>query len=171
VTYPSLTLYSHLGSFYDVTAGGNGACGGEGAAQCGNPNVGFSADCDYTSTGTPATGDAACDATPGFDGPSGLGTPTGLGDFMPNHVRVGINGNGAVNPHETYEWSIPTGDPFPGGRVIRYVINWGDGAPSTVSSGPVVAHAYATAGHRTMTVQVSDTYGQTGTASKAISVS
>ena len=38
VAYPALTLYDHLGSgsLYDVTAGGNGFCGGEGAAQCGN---------------------------------------------------------------------------------------------------------------------------------------
>jgi Subtilase family len=34
VPYPSVTLYGHPSSVYDVAAGGNGICDGEGAAQC-----------------------------------------------------------------------------------------------------------------------------------------
>ena len=39
VNYPALTLYGHRGQAYDVTTGGNGWCGGQGASQCPNPNA------------------------------------------------------------------------------------------------------------------------------------
>ena len=46
-------LYSHASSLYDVVSGSNGSCGGS-----------------YLCTGVS-----------GFDGPTGLGTPNGLGAF------------------------------------------------------------------------------------------
>lgn len=45
--------YSHTGSLYDVTSGSNGSCGGS----------------------------YLCTAGPGYDGPTGLGTPNGTGGF------------------------------------------------------------------------------------------
>jgi hypothetical protein len=87
VAYPAANLYSHIGvaaDLYNVTEGGNGYCGGEGAAACGDPNTlgeGW-LDCDYPSTGsTPSTGDRDCDALPGWNGPTGVGTPNGLNAF------------------------------------------------------------------------------------------
>jgi subtilase family serine protease len=56
VAYPAATLYDHLGEggdFYDVVAGRNGSC-------------------QHTTI---------CHAAAGFDGPSGVGSPTGLGAF------------------------------------------------------------------------------------------
>jgi subtilase family serine protease len=47
------TPYSHTSSLHDVTAGSNGSCGGS----------------------------YLCTATPGYDGPTGLGTPNGLTAF------------------------------------------------------------------------------------------
>lgn len=86
VRYPAATLYSHLGDhsdLYNVTAGGNGFCDGEGAAACGDWNLEGAGvlDCDYTATGTLAVGDRACDALPGYNGPTGVGAPRGLGAF------------------------------------------------------------------------------------------
>ena len=46
------SLYSHTSSFFDVTSGSNGSCAG-----------------------------AMCNATTGWDGPTGLGTPNGSGGF------------------------------------------------------------------------------------------
>jgi subtilase family serine protease len=88
VAYPAATLYSHLGasSLYDVTVGGDGYCDGVGAVMCGDPNDlgGGIVDCDYPASGSkPSSGLLACDATKGFDGPSGVGTPIGLGAFLP----------------------------------------------------------------------------------------
>ena len=96
-SYPSLSLYGHLGtsSLYDVTVGGNGYCDGETVGECGlgNPNsFGYGMiDCDYTSTdspGTPSSGTAQCDAGPGYDGPRGVGTPSGLNAFRPVQFAV-----------------------------------------------------------------------------------
>jgi hypothetical protein len=56
VPYPAQTLYSHLGesnALYDVVSGSNGTCGGA----------------------------SICQAGVGYDGPSGVGSPTGLGAF------------------------------------------------------------------------------------------
>ena len=67
VHYPAQTLYKHAGSssFNDVSAGGNGYCDGEGAAQCGDfnsPSTYGAVDCDYTLAGVLNVGDVACDA-------------------------------------------------------------------------------------------------------------
>ena len=45
--------YSHASSLFDVTSGSNGSCGGT----------------------------ELCTAAPGYDGPTGLGTPNGTGAF------------------------------------------------------------------------------------------
>jgi len=83
VSYPAATLYSHLGqapSLYDVTEGGNGYCDGEAASPCGEPAINKKyGDIDCLGT-------TACDAAPGFDGPSGVGTPKGLGAFKSNET-------------------------------------------------------------------------------------
>jgi hypothetical protein len=100
VNYPAQTLYAHLGtsSLYDVTQGGNGWCGGDSPSTCEandetyygfqNPNTYYSqiVDCLWDISGNPTTGDVACDAGPGYDGPSGVGTPNSLGAFMPPSV-------------------------------------------------------------------------------------
>ena len=52
---PAATLYARHGMLHDVTSGSNGQCGGT----------------------------AICEARPGYDGPTGLGTPNGLGAFYP----------------------------------------------------------------------------------------
>ncbi len=93
LSYPAQVLYSHIGTsaLYDVTSGGNGFCDGEAAANClsandgANPNTeGYGTlDCAWTATGAPSAGDLACDAGTGYDGPSGVGTPNGLGGFEP----------------------------------------------------------------------------------------
>ncbi|HUB74971.1 MAG TPA: IPT/TIG domain-containing protein [Solirubrobacteraceae bacterium] len=65
VGYPAATLYSHLGeagSLYDVTSGANGSC----------------------ST-------SSCEARSGFDGPSGVGSPLGLGAFAVSGAPVNVS--------------------------------------------------------------------------------
>ncbi|WP_443071144.1 carboxypeptidase regulatory-like domain-containing protein [Streptomyces sp. NBC_01476] len=78
-TYPNSYLYAQKSAFNDVTQGNNGTC-------------------------TPA---ALCTAGPGYDGPTGLGTPNGLAAF-----RSGPHGviSGTVTDHAT-------GDPLAGATV------------------------------------------------------
>ncbi|MEW1862582.1 carboxypeptidase regulatory-like domain-containing protein [Streptomyces sp. NPDC088194] len=78
-TYPNAYPYAQAGALNDVTTGNNGSC-------------------------TPA---ALCTAGPGYDGPTGLGTPNGLAAF-----RSGPHGviTGKVTDHAT-------GDPISGATV------------------------------------------------------
>lgn len=75
VEYPAQTLYSHLGqsSLYDVASGGNGKCDGRYSSCSGS--LSSALDC----------GEAwlICKAATGYDGPTGVGAPDGLGAFEP----------------------------------------------------------------------------------------
>jgi subtilase family serine protease len=172
VAYPALTLYGHLGKAYDVTTGGNGWCDGEGAAQCGDPNtIGFGiVDCDYTSGGVVAPGDSACDAASGYDGPTGVGTPSGLTPFTKTGPTATIGGPKTVTHGTSNTWTATTTDPFPGGKVTSYKWAWGDGTTTTTTTGSAT-HTYTTGGvTRTITLTVTDNYGQTGTATYKVTV-
>ena len=173
--YPAVTLYGHKSGAYDVTVGGNGWCGGAGAAGCGDPNLlGFGVvDCDYPATGTtPSAGDRACDALAGYDGPTGMGTPKGLGVFTKTGPTATIGGPTSVTSGTTNTWTATTTDPFPGGAVTSYTWNWGDGTTPTVTSTGSAPHNYTTGGvTRTITLTVKDNYGVTGTATRSVTVS
>ena len=155
VSYPALTLYGHLGqssSLYDVTEGGNGYCDGEAVGPCGEPVVNNEfgdIDCEGTT---------ACDAAPGFDGPSGVGTPDGLGAFKPLFPTA------AITPPSSPKAGVSAGfsasessDPYPGGSISSYSWTWGDGTPSSGSREPV--HTFASANTYTVTLTVTDNYG------------
>jgi hypothetical protein len=176
VSYPALTLYGHLGgtSLYDVTSGGNGYCGGEGAAACGDPNTLGAGilDCDYPATGsTPSAGDRACDGVGGYDGPTGVGAPKGLGAFAKTGPTAKIAGPTSVTHGKTNTWTATTTDPFQGGVVTSYSWNWGDGTAATVTTTGSATHDYATGGKtETITLTVTDSYGQKGTATYVVKV-
>jgi hypothetical protein len=78
VEYPAQTLYSHLGSplLHDVTVGGNGTCDDDYSSCSGSMEPLSPLDC-----GSEAL---ICKAAGGYDGPTGVGTPNGLGVFEPN---------------------------------------------------------------------------------------
>ncbi|HUB74119.1 MAG TPA: PKD domain-containing protein [Solirubrobacteraceae bacterium] len=159
VGYPALTLYGHLAAgsdLYDVTTGGSGFCGGAPQALCGHPDElgaliegeALDVDCEYTT---------ACNATAGYDGPSGVGTPDGLGLFQP------LAPTAALTAPETLEAGSPasfsaaaSSDPYPGGSISSYAWSWGDG---TSGEGVSPAHTYARAGEYTLTLTVTDSYG------------
>ncbi len=152
ISYPSLTLYGHLGdssSLYDVTEGGNGICDDDGLACEANLIFGVRVDCEGTT---------ACNAAPGFDGPSGVGTPNGLSLFKP------LLPSAAITPPSSAKAGIAasfsgdaSSDPYPGGSISSYSWNWGDGTP--VSSGAAPTHTYAAPGEYTVTLTVTDNYG------------
>jgi PKD domain len=173
VPYPALTLYGHPGSAFDVAAGGNGWCAGEGAAQCGDPNgLGHGiVDCDYTSGGTVAVGDRACDALAGYDGPTGVGTPDGITMFKKTGPSATISGPTSVTHGTSGTWTATTKDPFPGGVVNRYSWNWGDGTTTVTTTGSA-SHTYTTGGvTRTITLTVTDNYGMAGSKTCPVKVS
>ncbi len=176
--YPALTLYgngSAPGAYYDVNTGGNGYCGGEGAAQCGNTNHFGEGilDCAYPATGSvPAVGDRACDALTGYDGPSGLGTPNGLKAFTRVHPTATVTGPATVAHGTGAVWNATVTDPFPGARTTTFVWHWGDGTVATTTTIGSAAHTYAAAAaSRRITLTATDSFGQAATATFSVKVS
>ncbi len=117
VRYPALTLYGHLGNqprCYDVTEGGNGYCDAAPESECAHPDA-FGAvvagyalrlDCEYTTS---------CDAAPGFDGPSGVGTPNGLSLFKPLLPEAAISPQSSLRAGATASFGATgSSDPYPG---------------------------------------------------------
>ncbi len=161
VSYPSMTLYGHLGEpadLYDVTEGGNGFCDATPESECGHPDAfgdlveGYAlrVDCEYTT---------ACDAAPGFDGPSGVGTPSSLKLFKPKLPSAVITPPASPKAGVGAGFSaVASSDPYPGGTVASYSWNWGDG---TAGTGIAPTHTFAAAGEYTVTLAVTDNYGLT----------
>jgi hypothetical protein len=89
VEYPAQTLYSHLGSasLHDITEGSSGECDGEYSSGC-------SGSMDPLSLTDCGEGVLICNAAPGYDGPSGVGTPNGITAFRPARTRT----HGAGSP-------------------------------------------------------------------------
>jgi len=174
--YPAVALYSHTSSaHYDVTVGGNGLCGGEGAPQCPDPNnLGYGIlDCAYDASGVPALGSGACDAAGGFDGPSGIGAPATMTLFAAPKLTVSSVAGPTTATHGVAggPWSITATDPAPGGAVMC-TWSWGDGTASSTGCGTTLSHTYATAGTKTITVTTHDQYGLVGTTkTKTVTVS
>ncbi len=76
VEYPAKTLYSHLGStlLHDVSTGGNGECDDDYLHGCtGSMKPPSPLDCGELAL--------ICNAAPGYDGPTGVGAPDGIGAF------------------------------------------------------------------------------------------
>ncbi len=166
VSYPSLTLYGHLGdssTLYDVTEGGNGYCDAAPESVCGYPDAlgalikgyALQVDCEYTT---------ACDAAPGFDGPSGVGTPNSLDLFKPLSPSAVISYPSPLVAGAATSFSASaSSDPYPGGSITGYSWSWGDGTPGSVGETPT--HDYSTPGEYVVTLTVTDNYGFTSSAS------
>lgn len=89
VAYPASTLYYHASSgetpsgLHDVVAGGNGECDGVYTGSCsGSSNSPL--DCGAL--------EKICNAAPGYDGPTGVGSPNGLAAFLPPPASSGNPG-------------------------------------------------------------------------------
>lgn len=77
VEYPAQTLYSHLGSssLHDVVSGSNWSCST--VDEFGSP------DCTAAEYEANCERELICNAAQGYDGPTGVGSPNGLGAFRP----------------------------------------------------------------------------------------
>jgi hypothetical protein len=154
VGYPSLTLYGHASDSslrFDVTEGANGFCGGESVTECAQPNEGLGlVDCEGTT---------ACNAALGFDGPSGIGTPEGLGLFKPLLPSAAITTPSGLTAGAAASFGAGgSSDPYSGGSIVGASWSWGDG---TSGAGVSATHAYAAVGNYTVALSVTDSYGLT----------
>jgi hypothetical protein len=159
VSDPALTLYGHLGepaAAFDVSQGGNGFCDDEGSS-CGIDREleeyfaesGWEVDCEGTT---------ACNAAPGFDGPSGVGSPNSLALFEPRRPLAVIAPPAKALAGVAADFGgAASSDPYPGGAPLTYSWNWGDGSPA--GTGSESSHSYLQPGRYTVTLTVTDAYG------------
>ena len=93
VTYPALTLYGHLRASRCTTSPSAATAGAtvraRRSAQPEPARLGHRRLRLPRHGGDPHVGDRACDALPGYDGPTGVGAPNGLAMF----ARPGRRGN------------------------------------------------------------------------------
>jgi len=137
---PASYPYSHAGNLFDVTSGSNGSC-----AQT-----------------------VQCTAGPGWDGPTGLGTPNGTAAFTaggggggpsPISVTNPGNQNGTVGTAVSLQLSASGGTP---------PFTWSaSGLPTglSISSGGMISGTPSAAGTFNVTATAHDSTGATGTAS------
>jgi len=97
VAYPAKTLYENEvrapGSLHDVTSGSNGEC-----LRPFNRTTGASG-CSLSEQAQSCAAAGICLAGPGYDGPSGVGTPDGIGAFQaPSPQSGGEGGGGTPSP-------------------------------------------------------------------------
>jgi Subtilase family len=125
IAHPAETLYSHLGSsaLHDVAAGGDGECDGSYSGCSGS--LGSPLDC--------GAGAWICNATVGYDGPTGVGTPNGLGAFEPGQAPAGGGEEGESKTSPLEEAGQSQGSEASGGEVAQPLGS--SGSPSGTSSG------------------------------------
>ena len=85
VEYPAKTLYENQpklpNALHDVVSGSNGECKkkppfqSDGTSSCSATEEAINSNC---------LGELKCNATPGYDGPTGVGTPEGIAAFKPS---------------------------------------------------------------------------------------
>jgi Subtilase family len=99
VEYPAQTLYENLtsdpGALHDVTVGSNGACTNGFDEETGL------AECSPAEEDASCSAPAICVAGPGYDGPSGVGTPDGIAAFEPSAGENSPNATQGVAPAAT----------------------------------------------------------------------
>lgn len=189
VAYPALSLYGHFTSaaapFYDVTRGGNswcshdGRCAADTAAEVPhvrNPNALFfggttpagTLDCGFARhTAKPITiaNNHQCNAAVGYDGPSGVGTPTSLAAFTPLSPTAVVEHTKAVTK-QTVAFSVGGSDPFPGGRFVKF--RWSINGTKTSAANPTAV--FKRPGTYPIVVAATDNYGRSAAASLALTV-
>ncbi|HXC46058.1 MAG TPA: S8 family serine peptidase [Solirubrobacteraceae bacterium] len=115
VQYPAQTLYSHLGStsLHDVTVGGDGACDDEYTSCSGSIDPLSPLDC--------GEGVWICNASTGYDGPTGVGTPAAIDAFAPKQEAGKEAGPSIAPPGEgpggTSKSGAGAGPVSPGGTA------------------------------------------------------
>ena len=188
--YPARTLYQNLRfrpwTLHDVRVGGNGWCGGDTVADCAaavtalqagqdNPNalLGVRVDCSFPLTGRLAAGphprNTQCNAAPGYDGPTGVGTPRGLGAFWSTTPLAGLAVGALRRAGRPVLFTARDRTRVRDTRIVRRVWTWGDRSTSTVRL-RTVRHRYARPGRYTVRLTVVDSLGQRATAVRRITV-
>ena len=139
-TTPADDIYTHTGNFFDVTTGNDGSC-------------------------SPAY---LCTAETGYDGPTGIGTPDGIGGLVTgasvgNTVTVANPGNQTGTVGTAVSLQIGAADSA-SGQTLSFTAS-GLPAGLSISSSGLISGTPTTAGTSSVTVTATDTTGAHGSAS------
>ncbi|WP_460604944.1 S8 family serine peptidase [Jatrophihabitans fulvus] len=188
--YPSSALYANAatlpGRRYDVTVGGNGYCNGDSPAACAtgtegqwgyasNPNAlgAGPLDCSFVRSesrpyAVPSTRRLECSAAKGYDGPTGVGTPTSTRLFWRTDPYLGVRF--ATPTHGRYAtFSAFLRAPLPRTTIRSTTWSWGDGRTLRTTSASA-KHNYRRAGRYTLTLSSYDSRYQTVIIKRTITV-
>ena len=136
---PASYLYAHTGSLFDVTSGSNGTC---------SPTL-------------------LCTAASGWDGPTGLGTPNGLGAFTANGApanTVTVTNPGSQTGTVNTPASLQITASDSGGATLTYGAGGLPTGLSINSSTGVISGTPTTAGTYSATVTAHDSTAASGSA-------
>ncbi len=125
-------------------------------------------DCAFTMGGKAVADDTQCNAVKGYDGPSGVGAPIGLGLFKAMNPKAKVHHAAVLNAKAKEKFTGNAHDPFPGGKIATYKWVWGDGSKNSHGASPL--HAYAKKGHYTLKLTETDNYGRVSTVSVTVVV-
>ncbi len=140
VDNPARYPYAHARRLYDVTSGSDGSCGGS----------------------------YLCEGGPGYDGPTGLGTPDGTGAFkaVDNAVTVASPGRRVSHAGRKITPVRMSGTDTLAGQRLSYSAA-GLPAGLKISKAGVISGTPARLQHATVTVTATDNTGASGTATFA----
>ncbi|SHG24638.1 Subtilase family protein [Jatrophihabitans endophyticus] len=197
--YPATALYgnaaAHASTRYDVKVGGNGFCGTDTTAACSsavadytstshayanvdrrNPNNIYDneaglLDCSFARDGeaVPAARDRECNATTGFDGPTGVGTPRATKLFKRTDPAVAIKHSSPVRAKKSRSYRAIVREPLPRTKVTKLTWKWGDRRTTTSTKGSV-HHTYKKKGTYTVTLTVRDSRHQASVVTQRVVV-
>lgn len=185
-SYPAASLYANANtlkrtsSLFDVVRGGNSFCGGGSTRVCSaavqlhtgplelggtnNPNGAFSGnvvDCSFPRNGANVSAVPApsrqCNAATGFDGPSGLGAPRGLGLFHDTSPGAAIISPSSIRHAKAARFHANL-KPIKAAKIVAVLWSWGDG--SKESTGATPAHTFTKAGTYTIAMAARDSLHQ-----------
>ena len=182
-SYPASSLYTNrtyrAGSLYDVTLGGTAFCAGDTTANCEtqtktytqnatqNPNsIGAGlVDCSFPGrghTGSLPAASSECNATTGFDGASGVGSPKTISAFSATTGALTISHKAKVRARHRTTLGLAVRQRVPGTRVTSVTWYFGDGR-STAGTRYNVQHTWKKAGSYPVTVRTYDSRHQYAT--------
>jgi hypothetical protein len=189
--WPAASLYInsalHPTRLFDVTSGGTGFCGGAITSDCmdqaltqsqgatNNPNdltTGSLLDCSFPASGFLAAApprSSECDAVTGYDGPSGVGAPHGLGLFHPTSPSASIVRPTVITHRVSAAFTAHVIESIADAHPTTYAWKWGDGT-TAASTTATAQHTYHAAGRYTITLTVSDSLHQVVIRTKAVTV-
>jgi hypothetical protein len=189
--YPASSIYQNASLFptsvYDVTSGGNSFCGGDPPSSCGffvgestggsthNPNAlgGGNVDCSFPRNNNdppaPPPESYECNATTGYDGPSGVGTPNSLRLLTATSPKVSLTRPKIVRLHKPVRFTVHATPRVSGAHITTVHFAWGDGRTSS-GAARSRTHTYTKKGTHVVVVTVTDSLGQRSVASKPLKV-